>query len=344
MESSVPGRSTSRPVGRTVGDVGERAVLAELIGAVDESAARGAGASDITVVGTGDDAAVFAASGDTAISTDTIVEGRHFRLDLSSPREIGARAVVQSVADVAAMGARITGVVVSIAVPGSTDVAVVTEINRGIAGAARDLGAVVLGGDLVAASQIVITVTALGAMDGRAPVLLGGARPGDTLAVSGPLGASAAGLAILLSGRPGPRETFPAFVSAFRVPGPDLAQGVVAARAGARAMTDISDGLIEELITLADKSGVSVAVDSGSVPRPAGLAEAAAALGVDATDWVLAGGEDHQLLAAFAQPGQVPDGWTVIGEVHPPGHGVVVDGVSAGAVRGWQSFGPGAQE
>ena len=141
MESSVPGRSTSRPVGRTVGDVGERAVLAELIGAVDESAARGAGASDITVVGTGDDAAVFAASGDTAISTDTIVEGRHFRLDLSSPREIGARAVVQSVADVAAMGARITGVVVSIAVPGSTDVAVVTEINRGIAGAARDLGA-----------------------------------------------------------------------------------------------------------------------------------------------------------------------------------------------------------
>ncbi|MFZ2239167.1 MAG: AIR synthase related protein, partial [Gordonia amarae] len=186
MESSVPGRRTSRPAGRTVGDVGERAVLAELIGAVDESADRGAGASDITVVGTGDDAAVFAASGDTVISTDTIVEGQHFRLDLSSPRQIGARAVVQSVADVVAMGARITGVVVSIAVPGSTDVAVVTEINRGIAGAARDVGAVVLGGDLVAANQILITVTALGAMDGRAPVLLGGARPGDTLAVSGP--------------------------------------------------------------------------------------------------------------------------------------------------------------
>ena len=344
MEPSVPEPIMPRTAGRTVGDVGERAVLAKLIGAVDASAARDAGASGSTVVGTGDDAAVFTSAGDTAISTDTIVEGRHFRLDLSSPRQIGARAVVQSVADVAAMGARITGVVVSIAVPGSTDVAVVTEINHGIAAAARDLGAVVLGGDLVAANQIVITVTALGAMDGRTPVLIGGARPGDTLAVSGPLGASAAGLAILVSGRPGLSQRFPGFVSAFRVPDPDLAQGVIAAVAGARAMTDISDGLIEELITLADRSGVEVAVDSAAVPRPVALGEAAAALGVDESDWVLAGGEDHQLLAAFGGPGQVPDGWTVIGEVRSSarGHGVLVDGAPAGAVRGWQSFGPGA--
>ena len=98
---------------------------------------------------------------------------------------------------------------------------------------------------------------------------------------------------MLLSGRPELREgSF-----AFRVPHPDLAQGVVAARAGARAMTDISDGLIEELITVADRSGVQVAVDTSAVPRPAALAVAAAELGLDETDWVLTGGEDHQLLA-----------------------------------------------
>ncbi|HMS75029.1 thiamine-phosphate kinase [uncultured Gordonia sp.] len=342
MEPSIPGPITSVTAGRTVGDVGERAVLAELIGAVEQPPDAG----DITVVGTGDDAAVFAATGETAISTDTIVEGRHFRLDLSSPRQIGARSVVQSAADVAAMGARVIGVVVSIAVPPSTAVEVVTEINQGIAAAARDLGAAVLGGDLVAARQIVITVTALGAMDGLRPVLIGGARPGDTLAVSGPLGASAAGLAVLLSGRPELRERFAEFVSAFRVPHPDLAQGVVAARAGARAMTDISDGLIEELITVADRSGVQVAVDTSAVPRPAALAVAAAELGLDETDWVLTGGEDHQLLAAFELPGQVPGGWTVVGEVRPrptgpDGRGVLVDDAPVGAVRGWQSFGPG---
>ncbi|MBD0023925.1 thiamine-phosphate kinase [Gordonia pseudamarae] len=351
MEPIAPGPAPAPPPGRTVGEVGERGVLTELTRAADPPGGTGTPVSGITVVGTGDDAAVFRSPGHTAISTDTLVEGRHFRLDLSSPWQIGARAVVQATADVAAMGARITGVVVSIAVPASTAVEAVTGINRGIVDAAADLGAVLLGGDLVAADQIVITVTALGAMDGYRPVPIGGARPGDVLAVSGPLGGSAAGLAILLSGRRDLGDDFAELVAAFRIPGPDLGQGVIAAAAGAHAMTDVSDGLIEELITMADRSGVRVAVDTDAVPRPAALGAAAAALGSDATDWVLAGGEDHQLLAAFGRADQVPSGWTVIGDVRaqPPGaagvlidevliDGVLIDGAPAGAVRGWQSF------
>ena len=323
----------------SVGDIGERAMIAALT-----AAATAAGPADDIVIGSGDDAAVLDIGGSAVISTDTVVEGRHFRFDWSTPQQIGARAVVQSSADVAAMGGRTTGLVVSIACPAATPVGVILDLNDGVVGAAHALGARVLGGDLVAAEQVVVSVTAVGALEGRRPVSLGGARSGDVLAVSGPLGASAAGLAVL-STPDADESQWSEVVALHRVPMPDLTQGPAAAAAGAHAMTDISDGLVEELITMSRAAQVAMAVEVDAVPRRPDLAPLATQLGADVDEWVLAGGEDHHLLAAF-DAASVPDGWTVIGSVREtssPAPEVWVDGRRVGGpdgpdLSGWQSF------
>lgn len=339
----------THPADVTVGDLGERALIS-----LFTSAATTATSGDI-VVGSGDDAAVFDAGGPTVISTDTAVQDRHFRFDWSTPRQIGERAVIQSAADIAAMGARTVGVVVSIACPVSTPATTVTEINDGILAATHRLGGRVLGGDLVAADQVVLTVTSVGALDGLTPVALTGAQPGDVLAVSGPLGSAAAGLAVLLAadnrdadecdGDDSERSNrllaqHAEVVDAHRLPNPDLSAGVAAARAGAHAMTDVSDGLVEELETLATASNVALAVDVSRVPRTEETTRAATELGESDDVWALTGGEDHQLLAAFAAS-DVPSGWVVIGDVRERTDDralVSLDGIATGDLRGWQSF------
>lgn len=319
---------------KTVGEVGERALIAMFT----EAAKSGPG--DV-VIGSGDDAAVFVPSGPVVVSTDTAVAGRHFRFDWSSPRQIGARAVVQSAADIAAMGGVPTGIVVSIGCPPSTPVERVLELNAGIVAQSHAYGARVLGGDLVSSAEVILTVTSLGVLDGTAAVALSGARVGDVLAVSGPLGGPAGGLAALAVVEHGADrallDRFSSLVGDYRLPQPDLSQGRIAAVAGAHAMTDVSDGLVEELITLSAASQVRLDVDSSRVPRAAGLTELGAALGVDPLRWVLGGGEEHQLLASFA-PDTVPAGWTVIGAVSEGAPGGWVDGDPVGEIRGWQSF------
>lgn len=325
---------------RSVGDVGERRLIAELT--------RTSRALDANhrppdvVIGSGDDAAVIDTAGPTVISTDTAVAGRHFRFDWSDPRTVGARAVIQSAADIAAMGGRVTGTVVSIACPTDTTVGTVLDLNAGILDATHRLGGRVLGGDLVGADEVVLTVTTVGALDGATPIVVGGARPGDLLAVTGSaLGASAAGLALLLDAqRRGTDELlteFTGLVAAHRLPAPDLAQGSAAARAGAHAMTDISDGLVEELITMAAASDVQLRVSSDAIPVGPDMLSAADRLGMDLRTWTVTGGEDHELLGSFAA-GTVPPGWTTIGEVRD-GSGVWVDGRTVHDLRGWQSFG-----
>ncbi len=297
----------------------------------------GADASDDIVIGTGDDAAVLAAR-PTVLSVDTAVQDRHFRLDWSTPAQVGARSVIASAADVAAMGARLSGVLVSIAMPPSTPVTVLLELNDGIIAQTHELGGRVLGGDLVSASEIAVSVTSVGVLVDE-PVTLSGARPGDVLAVSGALGGAAAGYAVLDAGLD--ERQFAGVVAAFRVPRPDLTQGVAAASVGAHAMTDISDGLVEELITMSTASGVCLDVSSELVPIAAGVSEVATARSDDslARRWALVGGEDHCLLAAFAT--EVPQGWTVIGSVRASlcGEGaVLIDGAEPSSLSGWQSF------
>nr|WP_212763130.1 thiamine-phosphate kinase [Gordonia araii] len=290
------------------------------------------------LIGPGDDAAVVE-DGVTVLSVDTAVQDRHFRLAWSTPEQIGARAVVAAVADIAAMGARPTGILVSHAAPPDTPADVLVGINRGVVGRAAGLGAAMLGGDLVTAGEISVSITAVGVLDGIDPVRMSGARPGDVLAVSGPLGASAAGYAVLSRGLPFADAASVEVVDAFRCPAPDLTQGAVAARAGAHALTDVSDGLIEELSLLSASSGVAVEVAADDIPITDAVRVVAEQLGVDVRTWALGGGEDHELLGAFPDGGAIPVGWTVIGRVaaaSPERLAVSIDGGPPG-ISGWHS-------
>ncbi|MEU5840257.1 thiamine-phosphate kinase [Rhodococcus sp. NPDC047139] len=303
-----------------------------------ERAVRARRQPDSTLVGPGHDAAVVAAAdGRIAISTDMLVEGRHFRLDWSTPREVGRKAVAQNGADVAAVGARPTAFVVGLGCPPDTPVAVLDEISAGIGEAAEEIGAGVVGGDLVQAAQVIVSVTVLGELEGRPPLLRSGARAGDIVALAGTTGRSAAGLALLLAGN---RE-FPELVASHLVPEPPYAAGPAAAAAGAHACTDISDGLVADLGHICAASEVAIDLDSRTLTPGRTLREAGAALAADPWEWTLAGGEDHALAACFPPEVVLPEGWRPIGVV-ATGRGVTLDGKERSAPGGWESFAPGS--
>lgn len=288
-----------------------------------------------TELGPGDDAAVVrCADGRSVVSTDMLVEGRHFRLDWSSPHDVGRKAIAQNAADIEAMGARPTAFVVAFGAPAHTPAADAAALADGMWAEAQRFGAGVVGGDLVQADSWVVSVTVLGDLAGRAPVLRSGARPGAVVAVAGELGRSAAGYRLLGAAV----SDFEELRRRHLVPVPPYGQGVAAADAGAQAMTDVSDGLLADLGHLASASQVTIEVSTAALAADQqALAPAAAALGADAWSWVLGGGEDHALAAAF--PGAVPAGWRVIGQVADGPARVLVDGAPWDGDAGWQSYG-----
>ncbi len=164
-------------------------------------------------------------------------------------------------------------------------------------------------------------ITALGDLQGRAPVTIAGARVGDVVAVAGRLGWAAAGFAVLGRGFRSPVSV----VSAHRRPEPPYQQGVVAADLGATSMTDVSDGLVADLGHIAEASGVRIDLRGDALEVPAKLREVGAALNVDPLVWVLTGGDDYALAATFPNGTRLPEPWTVIGLVGE-GEGVRVDG------------------
>jgi thiamine-monophosphate kinase len=290
-----------------------------------------------TLLGPGDDAAIVSAPDRrVVVTTDMLVQGRHFRLDWSSPVDVGRKAIAQNGADVAAMGARCTGFVVGLACPAETSVDVIDGLTDGLWREAERAGASIVGGDVVQAESVVISITALGDLEGRRPVLRSGAQAGDVVAVMGRLGRSAAGLAVLQADLPGHREV----VEAHRVPAPAYEHGAIAARAGATSLTDVSDGLLADLGHIAVASAVGIDVDSSAVRPDPQILAAAADLGASASTWSLTGGEDHALAGTFTSHSKVPDGWTVVGRVREAGGpvGVTVDGSTFSSVTGWSSF------
>jgi thiamine-monophosphate kinase len=276
---------------------------------------------------------VLSADGRTVVSTDMLVEGRHFRLDWSTPRDVGRKAIAQNAADVEAMGATPTAFVVAFGAPGDTSSDDAIALSDGMWEEARRFGAGIVGGDLVAAPQWVIAVTALGDLSFRAPILLDGARPGDSVAVVGDLGRSAAGYWLLHNGVAGHDELRRLHLT----PEIPYGQGRVAAEWGATAMTDVSDGLLADLGHIADASGIGIDVSSEALEADReALAAAAAATQQDAWALVLGGGEDHALVATF--PAEIPDGWRRIGVVVDGPARVLVDGAPWSGNPGWQSF------
>jgi thiamine-monophosphate kinase len=295
-------------------------------GLIDEVTA-GLKQGDDVLVGPGDDAAVVAVpDGRMVVTTDLMVEGRHFRRDWSEGYDVGRKAAAQNLADIAAMGARPTSMVVGLAAPPDLPTAWALDLARGLADEGEPLGVSLVGGDTVQGERIVVSVTALGTLDGRPPVLRSGARPGDEVAYAGRLGWAEAGYAVLARGFRSPRVV----VDAHRRPQPPYEEGPRAAIAGASAMCDVSDGLLSDLGHIAAASGVAIDVRSRSLTVDEPLQAVAAATGKEPLSFVLTGGDDNALVATF-EPADVPEGWRVIGTVaesndqRPPGT-VTVDG------------------
>jgi thiamine-monophosphate kinase len=312
--------------GESVADLGEFGLITRVT--------RGRAQPSWTLLGPGDDAALVAApDGRVVASTDVLVEGVHFRLDWSTPEQVGRKAAAVNLADVAAMGAVPTALLVGLGCPRDTPAETATGLAAGLWAEADRVGAGVVGGDVVSAPAVVLSVTVLGSLDGRDPVTRSGARPGDVLALAGRLGWSAAGLALLQAGRTVPLSV----LDAHRVPSPPYPAGPAAARAGASSMIDVSDGLLADVGHLAAASGVAVDVRSAALPVPDALAEVAATLGADPLRWLLTGGEDHALAATFPAGVVLPVGWTPIGLVDT-GTGVSVDGVPYDGAAGWDHF------
>jgi thiamine-monophosphate kinase len=319
----------------TVADIGEFGLIAAIRAVLppDPSA----------VVGVGDDAAVLPVpDGRVVASTDLLVEGRHFRRDWSAPEDIGAKAAAQNLADIAAMGAVPTALLFGLAIPGQLAVSWVLAVTRGMVAECSRGGAAISGGDITSADTVMLAITALGHMNGQEPVTRAGARAGDVVAISGQVGRSAAGLALLQATEC--RTTVPAelaglggLLDAHRRPQPDYQAGPQAAAAGATAMIDVSDGLVADLGHVAGASGVCLRLRTEHLAGTGELLAAAGKLGSDWREWALAGGEDHALAATFPALGNVPDTWTVIGDV-VTGSGILVDGGRWDRPAGWDHF------
>jgi len=314
----------------TLNDVSEIAVLERIFPRLPASSAE--------LLGPGDDAAVVAApDGRFVVTTDMMIQGPDFRLAWSTPRDLGWKVAATNLSDVAAMGARPTALVVAIAAPPSTPVSVLEGIADGLRECCEALapGCGVVGGDLSASDALTLAVTAFGDLEGREPVQRSGARVGDVVALAGRLGEAGVGLEILFrfgvdddgvpdAGRArAAKLQYPEQTAAQLTPVPPLECGPAAARAGATAMLDVSDGL---------------AIDAGRIARASnvGIDFASSALG-DRVEVALGGGEDHGLLATFPPQVSLPDGFRALGVVTAAAGEVLVDGETH-TQGGWDPY------
>ena len=246
------------------------------------------GAGPEVIVGPGDDAAVVrSGSGELVMTTDAMVEGVHFRTDLTTPRDLGYKAIAVNVSDVAAMGASPRFAVCALTLSSAVDAAWVVELAGGMRECCEEFALSLVGGNLSAGGEVSIVVTVTGeVVPGRA-VRRNGARPGDRLVVTGSLGGSAAGLRVA-SQRSWSDDERDA-IRRFMRPTPRVGEAGVLASHGVTSMIDVSDGLALDLSRLCRASGTGARIELARIPRHPAATPAEA----------LAGGEDYELLATL---------------------------------------------
>jgi thiamine-monophosphate kinase len=257
------------------------------------------------VVPVGDDAAVVdPGRAHTVLSADMLIEDIHFNLDSTSAHDLGHKALAVNVSDLAAMGAAPRYGLLSLGLPQKAETSWVVELYGGILEGAAEYGMSIVGGDTSRSEQHVLAVTVMGAVAKGKAVTRSGARPGDALVVTGELGAGAAGLALA---RTPPHDARTILGSdagrgALRAqlrPVARVGEGETLAQAGASAMIDISDGLAIDLHRVCEESGVGARLLLAEVPVANDAREVSSALGLDALELALSGGEDYQLLATL---------------------------------------------
>jgi len=288
------------------------------------------------LVPVGDDCAVLMIGGSTWVAaSDMLVSGHHFK-DWAAPEDVGYKAVAVNASDVAAMGGTPRFVLVS---GGAPDPETALRCFEGVMEACERFGVYPLGGDTTRAGALTVDVAILGELATQ-PVLRSGASQGDLLAVTGELGASAAGLLALENGRTGQER----LIRRYLRPGPRLEAGPVAARLGAGAMIDLSDGLASDVRRVCERSGVGCSVDLGLLPVEDDTRELATALGRDPEVLAATGGEDYELLICAPEPvldvlaGSVGVPVTVIGEVTQGDVGFRRGDEPVEGLSGWDHF------
>ena len=300
--------------------------------------------SDV-LIGIGDDAACWRTRGLQLATTDTLIEGIHFDLRHITWRELGWKSMAANLSDIAAMGGQPRYALVTLGLPGDTGVEDVVALYKGMMDIARKFGTHIVGGDMVSAPVVMITITLIGEAQDESKILKrSAAKPGDMIAVTGNLGASAAGLAMMQSKIDLDKKTAATLRKAHCKPNPRIEEGQILARHGVKAAMDISDGLVIDLekICLASKAGARIY--SASLPIHPAVAKA---FGDDATAFALSGGEDYELL--FTAPQKIVTSVkkalacpvTVIGEI-VIGNGVKVFDANGKQVAlkntGWDHF------
>jgi thiamine-monophosphate kinase len=335
----------------TVGEIGEFGLIARLRAICTQ----GRGAGDEVLLGIGDDAAAFRVEPGRAVlaTCDIQIENVHFRSGCISPYQLGRRSVAVNQSDIASMGGEPTLALVSVTLPPELPVESFDAMFLGMRDQMAEFSAAIVGGNLARGDKLVVDVFLLGKADPGRILTRAGAEPGDVIYVTGELGASAAGLALLSHSDP-PPAGLTRLVEAHLQPRPRVREGVAIARAGlARAMIDISDGLAADLHHICEASRVGAEVRQADVPCAEGIETVAEMCGADPWHYVLFGGEDYELLFTVRADAaeRVPDlakrlGTPVhrIGTILPPEYGIQLLGPDGTRVpltaTGWDHFQP----
>jgi len=333
-----------------VSDLGEFGLIDRVAGALPPP-------GEGVVVGIGDDVAVLRTDGENYLlaTCDIQVEGVHFLREAIGPYRLGRKAAAINLSDIAAMGGVPTYMLVSLAMPPQTEVSFIDELYRGLQDEVSAAGAEIVGGNMASLpDRFMIDILLLGWVEPDHLLLRSGARVGDQVCVTGVLGNSAAGLALLLDPQAEvDPEVWEQLLAAHLTPRPCLLEGRALAGMGAvTAAIDVSDGTLSDIGHICERSHVGVDIWAEQLPISEAARSAAQATGKDALDFALRGGEDYQLLFTVPQPrvGEVMEGvWaatgtpvTVIGQILPPAAGIQVvlsDGTRLpGSKGGWDHF------